>query len=356
MRTLIIGGGLSGLALAERLQTHGSDFLLLEARERFGGRIMTAQVGESSFDMGPAWFWPGQPHIDALVNRLGLQRFDQYASGDLMYEDEAGRVQRGRGFASMAGSWRLDGGFSALIRALVERIPPTARQLNTNVVRITATGRACVAHLDDGTEIEADQIVLAMPPRIAANIIFDPALPDETARQMASVPTWMAGQAKVVAVYNRPFWREQGLSGDAMSRRGPLVEIHDASPATGGPYALFGFVGIPAAARADEQALRQAVQAQLIRLFGDNAANTEAVLLKDWAFDPLTSTALDRNVPTSHPTYGLPGALQGLWGGQLIFTGAEVASQFGGYVEGALEAAEVALSAVLGEESATITG
>ncbi|MEM8982692.1 MAG: NAD(P)/FAD-dependent oxidoreductase [Pseudomonadota bacterium] len=352
-KTLIIGGGLSGLALAERLQTLGSDFLLLEARERFGGRIMAEHVGASSFDMGPAWFWPGQPRLDALVTRLDLARFDQYASGDLMYEDDTGRVHRGRGFASMAGSWRLDGGFSALTNALAERLSPEAAHLNATVVGISLRDQVCVAQLDDGTEFDADRIVLAMPPRIAANINFAPALPEQAARAMVAVPTWMAGQAKIVAVYPTPFWRDAGLSGDATSRRGPLVEIHDASPATGGPYALFGFVGIPPAARADEDALRQAAQAQLVRLFGDKAANPEALFVKDWAFDPLTATELDQGGPLSHPAYGLPAALSGLWEARLIFAGAEVGSRFGGYAEGALEAADAAIEDLQGTVSAS---
>ena len=90
MKTLIIGGGLSGLALADSMQTRDMDFLLLEARNRFGGRIVTETYGSANFDMGPAWFWPGQPRIDKLIELLGLRRFDQYSSGDLLYEDRDG--------------------------------------------------------------------------------------------------------------------------------------------------------------------------------------------------------------------------------------------------------------------------
>lgn len=61
-------------------------------------------------------------------------------------------------------------------------------------------------------------------------------------------PTWMAGHAKVVAIYERPFWRDSGLSGFVSSRVGPLQEIHDASPEAGSG-ALFGFLGIPVEVR-----------------------------------------------------------------------------------------------------------
>lgn len=83
----------------------------------------------------------------------------------------------------------------------------------------------------------------------------------------------MAGQAKVVAVYDSPFGRDDGLSGDASSRFGPMVEMHDASPATGGPFVIFGFIGVPLEGRKNEAALRTALKQQLGRLFGPKATN-----------------------------------------------------------------------------------
>ncbi len=342
MKTLIIGGGLSGLALADMLETAGWDYVLVDARDRLGGRIMTEQRADGYYDMGPAWFWPGQPRIAAMMKRLGLSKFDQFATGELMFEDEHGRVQRGVGFASMEGSWRMVGGLGRLIEALADCLPKDLVRLGARVTHVTQDGR-CHATLSDGSLIEADRIVLAMPPRIAAGLTFTPALPAASFETMTAVPTWMAGQSKAVAIYDAPFWREAGLSGDAMSRRGPMVEIHDASPAEGGPYALFGFIGVPPRARADEHALRDALLTQLGRLFGDQAAHPRELLLKDWAFDPLTAVEADATPQYSHPTYGLPMALRDLWDGQLIMAGTEVAQGFGGYLEGALEAADAAM-------------
>jgi monoamine oxidase len=349
MKTLIIGGGLSGLALAERLTNLGQDFHLVEARDRFGGRMETQHWGSAYFDLGPAWFWPGQPRVAELVDRFGLRRFDQYSTGDLIYENEFGHVQRGRGFASMEGSWRIEGGFAALTTALEMCVPASRKRCNAKTTALELHNGICTATLADGSAIEGDRIVLAMPPRIAETIDFSPALPEESAAALASVPTWMAGQAKIVAVFNSPFWRDRGLSGDAMSRMGPMAEIHDASPASGGPYALFGFVGVPPQARLDQHALRQAAVAQLTRLFGTDAAEPEAVYIKDWAQDPLTATPLDSRPQHSHPAYGMPEALRGLWEDRVIFAGTEVASNFGGYIEGALEAADAALTVLSGD-------
>ena len=341
---LIIGAGLSGLALAEALVRKGQAPLLVEGRGRLGGRIKTFQVGDASFDLGPSWFWPGQPRIAALVERFGLTRFDQFAQGILSFEDERGQVQRGRGFASMEGSWRLQGGLSKLVAALASSVPDRCIRLNSEVVKVSRLEDAITATFADGNMISARRVVLALPPRIAAQLMFEPALPHDTLRAMQAVPTWMAGQAKAVAVYDRPFWREAGLSGDAMSRHGPLVEVHDASPHAGGPYALFGFVGVPPTHRQDKPALESAVIAQLARLFGPEAADPREFTIKDWAEDPFTATQWDQTALAAHPDYGLPHAMQGLWDDRLLFAGTEVAGEFGGYIEGALEAAEQALN------------
>lgn len=350
MTTLIVGGGLSGLALAEALQTRGLDYLLVEARDRFGGRILSEPYGAGHFDMGPAWFWPAQPRIVALLERLNLTKFDQFSDGALTFEDEQGSVQRGTGFASMEGSWRVSGGLATLTNALAARIPQDRIWLGAVVTHLAQRSDGIRATVSDGQSIDVQRVVLALPPRIAAQIDYTPALPEPTLHSMRQIATWMAGQAKAVAIYDTPFWRDQGLSGDAMSRKGPMVEIHDASPEKGGPYALFGFIGVPPDARRDETLLRQSLVSQLERLFGSQAANPEELFLKDWAFDPFTSTQDDHAPLYAHPTYGLPDAMRGLWGGQLHFAGTEVAPQFGGYLEGALEAAAAALVALMGAE------
>jgi len=339
MTTLIIGGGLSGLALANMLEESGQDYLLVEAAARFGGRILTEHHGVGYFDMGPTWFWPGQPRITALLEQLGLVKFEQFSDGILIYQDEQGRVERGRGFASMQGSWRLKGGFGALTQALADHLPDTHKRLNSEVSALAKTGDGILATLRNGDVLHAENVVLAFPPRIAAKLNYTPTLPIFATKAMQHIPTWMAGQAKAVALYDTPFWRDAGLSGDAMSRHGPMVEIHDASPAAGGPYALFGFIGVPPDVRTNEHVLRLQLLAQFERLFGASAAKPLHLYVKDWAYDPLISTPADKAPLYAHPTYELPLAMQELWGNTLYFSGTEIAPKFGGYLEGALEAA-----------------
>lgn len=335
---LIVGGGLSGLALADKLQQAGRDFLLVKARDRLGGRIDVLRDGGSAFDLGPSWFWPGQPRMDTLTRRLGLTVFSQHAAGNLSYEDENGAVQRGVGYASMEGSYRIEGGMMALVTALASQIAPARLKLDAPVVEIDQAGTVTFAN---GDTITAGQIVLAVPPRVIATIKITPDFDAAVRQSLINIPTWMGGQAKFVATYARPFWRDEGLSGDAMSRHGPMVEIHDASAMDGSPGALFGFIGVPAAQRdGQSDALRAASIAQLGRLFGPEALKPQKTELRDWAYAPQTASALDHQALGGHPRYGLPSALRNLWQGKLIMGSTEIASQFGGFLEGALTAAE----------------
>ncbi len=94
---LIVGGGLAGLSLADKLAREGVDFLLVEAQNRLGGRILTEDISGGAFDLGPAWFWPGQPRMAQLIDRLGLRYFEQYSAGDIVFQDQSGAVHKNRG-------------------------------------------------------------------------------------------------------------------------------------------------------------------------------------------------------------------------------------------------------------------
>jgi len=337
MQVAIIGGGLAGLALGRHLQRAGADFQLFEARARFGGRIDALRVPGGAVDLGPSWFWPGQPRMAALLKDLKIASFEQFAHGAACYEDDAGRVHMGRGYASMAGALRVKGGVSALIDALADQLPQDRLHLSSAVWTLGEDGRIT---LGDGSTAQAETIVLALPPRIAAGLSFAPGLPQGARTAMAAIPTWMAGHAKFTAVYDAPFWRANGLSGDAVSARGPLAEIHDASGRDGTPAALFGFVGVRPQDRAGWAAdITEAALDQLARIFGEAARRPLTSALTDWATAPETATTADHAPLRAHPAYGLPAALRGLWGGKLHFASSEVAPEAGGLMEGALAAA-----------------
>jgi len=343
--TLIVGGGLSGLAIADRLSAEGRDFLLVEAQDRLGGRVLTETLSGGQFDLGPAWFWPGQPRMAALVRRFDVPVFEQFGAGDTVYQDRSGTVQRLRGFPSMQGSYRLDGGVGRLIESLQSSIDSDRVLLGTKLQALSEEQHGATATILRNGEIiqvEAVRVVLALPPRVVAEAVqFEPALGTSQVDAMADIPTWMAGQAKILAVYDHPHWRDAGLSGNAMSHRGPMVEIHDASPMESGPYALFGFVGVPPEARlAHPDRLKELAREQLVALFGDAMAQPLDLVLKDWASVSEVSVMRDRTPLGGHPSYGLPGGLRSIWDGRVTLASTETAPGFGGFLEGALEAAE----------------
>ena len=347
---LIVGAGLTGLALADALIRAGRDVLVIEGRDRIGGRILTAEVAGASVDLGPAWIWPGQPRVAALVKDLGLQVFEQHAAGRLVFQAADGAVRHDLDMAPMAGALRIEGGLSGLTSGLAERTDSGAIRTGHRLTALNAADGGIAAKIDAGgpMTVTAKQVILAVPPRLLEDSFdFTPHLPETARKEMRATPTWMAGHAKVVAIYSRPFWREAGLNGSAISHRGPLVEIHDASPSDGSSGALFGFVGVPAAERRDRDQLLSLAKSQLAALFGPEALTPADMILQDWATESLTATEEDQTPPPGHPAYGPIASLDRLWSGRLHIASSEMAPVSGGLIEGALEAAQRTAARIL---------
>ena len=357
---VIVGGGLAGLVAARSLHRLGISFLLLEARERLGGRILSADASGSEsadgFDLGPSWYWPGmQPAMAALVGELALTSFPQQDNGDVIFQRMSRETpRRYRGLRQEPQSMRLVGGMSALVAAIASRLPKEQLRLGARVTQVGQVGQAVqVTFVEaDGTarRIEAAHVVFALPPRLLESTVsFSPALGAATVRRWRETPTWMAPHAKFFALYDRPFWRDLGLSGTAQSMVGPLVEIHDATTASG-RAALFGFVGVPAERRAalGREAITAASIAQLVHLFGPEAGLPIATLFKDWAADPLTATAEDP-LTGGHPQVDERPWVDDLWQAFLSLAGSETSTSEPGYLAGAVAAAERAVREVVGK-------
>ena len=345
---IVIGAGLSGLALARAAAQRGDEVVVLEARARVGGRVLSHRSAAGAYDLGPAWVWPGiQPRIARAVQAAGLSLHEQAEAGGFVYQDHTGRTQRlPHGFAQEPPSMRITGGVAALVEAVAAGLAPGVVRLEHAVRRIALTGSgvAVTAETPSGpVTLRAARAALALPPRLIAEIGIVPALPPPAQTALAGVPGWMAGQAKALALYDRPVWREAGLSGSAFSQAGPLGELHDASLPGAAEAALFGFFAWPPALRdARRTALPELVARQLGMLFGAEAARPRELIIQDWATEPLTATEADHANGNVHPDYR-PIALPSPWGERITLAGAEVASEFGGYLEGALAAAEAAL-------------
>lgn len=352
---LIVGGGLAGLYAGYLLQQRNFEFKILEASSRLGGRICCEphSLGQEKLylDLGPTWFWPHQTEMINLLDTLQLDYFEQYCQGEALFEDDTNSPIK-RFMPSYLESFRMVGGMQGLIDRLASELPEETVHLNSAVSTMESVDGIWQLSLDQRGDpaYSAERLIIAAPPRV---IVDKLKMPDDSLLalkdQLASVPTWMAAQAKFVASYASPFWREQGLSGQAFSRQGPMVEIHDASADRDDGYALFGFIGIPADSRRQisSEALKRACLDQLAKIFGDMALNVERTYLIDWANNGFIAASRDMNERPHHPDIDLGSFRQSMIDHGLYFASSEVATLDPGYLRGALVAASDAVDAVI---------
>ncbi len=349
----IVGGGMTGLALAKTLEQKGFDYSLFEARARLGGRILSGHcpVPNISVDLGPTWYWPQtQPLMAKLVSDLGLTAFAQYDDGTvLVLADPNQKPQKLENERLHFGALRIAGGVGRLTDALAKKLRPDRIALSNALISLRDMGTHTVMlFATPAGEIErtARQVVLAMPPRlIEEHIFFNPSLPDQVQRALLAQPTWMARQAKAVVVYSvASGFRARVGSGNAFvhHEQAVLGEVFDASSMDDDVAALGGFLALTLMDRVRfREGLEMLVTSQFVQLFGPGF-ESGILHYQDWANEPFTCSSLDRR-EDSAPTYphvGDPRLRTALWDGKLWFAGTEFAAQQAGYLEGALIDAE----------------
>lgn len=336
---VVVGAGASGLHLARIVSQAGLSVAVLEARDRVGGRLLSADPG---VDLGATWFWQTENEVRDLIHEFGLESFPQYASGNMMYQ-VPGSVQELEGNPLDQNAWRIVGGTQKLAIAIAESLPPGILQLSTTVTELQfgqESGEKVTVVTNCGV-LSAKYVVVAVPPATAsANISFNPQLPPDLKALASNTPVWMGAVTKVVAIYDSPFWRERGLAGSAMSHVGPLREIHDVSDAGRSFGALCGFSRGPIT--------EEAVTAQLAELFGLEAKTPRSIFMKDWSGSELTSPPGVHQL-NDYQLFGSQVLRESHFGGRLFFASTETSVDSPGHIQGAFSAARRTAKLILAQ-------
>jgi len=122
----------------------------------------------------------------------------------------------------MAGSFRLEGGMGTLIKSIKNQLVPESLSLNQRVTALhnseDGIRASCTSTDNEVKTIYCDLVILALPPRVVAERIdFSPTLPINVSKTMKRIPTWMAGQAKITAVYDRPYHNKYSYCSQSMN-------------------------------------------------------------------------------------------------------------------------------------------
>ncbi|MDV6375164.1 flavin monoamine oxidase family protein [Deinococcus arenicola] len=239
---------------------------------------------------------------------------------------------------------RVLGGAGGISQRLADDLEDV--QLNSPVIRVEQDGQGVTLHTPDGTH-RAAHVVFAVPPTLLSGLPFHPPLPARRAQLQQRLP--MGAVIKFMAVYERPFWREAGLSGMAISDVGPVTVTFDNSPPQGSPGVLLGFIEGHAARDlmdVGEDQRWEAALGSLARLFGDEALTPIETVQRDWTAEPFSG--------------GCYGALfgPGVWTGygealrtpvgRIHWAGAETARVWMNYMDGAVESGERVAAELLG--------
>src|SRR5947209_6681512 len=143
--------------------------------------------------------------------------------------------------------------------------------LGSQVRRITQKGDRVTLESDRYT-VKCRRVIVAVPPTLAGRIDYHPILPPE--RDQLTQRLGQGTLTKVAAVYDRPFWRDKGLTGQAVSIDGLVSATFDDSPPDGSPGVIFGFVGGDSARayqRMAPQDARAKVLGEFASFFGEEA-------------------------------------------------------------------------------------
>jgi monoamine oxidase len=439
----VIGAGYAGLTAARRLAQAGKSVVVLEARDRVGGRIWTYRLPDGSvIDRGGGWLGPKHDRILGLANEVGVTTYRTYVKGaHLLVDGEQLRrytglipkispmavislaraqmkinrmarklpldapwtAKKAQEWDSRSVSWWLERAgvtkgiafdlFDSAVRGLMTGDLDEVSLLHLLVlirghgsintlfsiengaqenlvdggagsialrvadelgdaVRLNAPVRS-ITQRDDRVEAEADGIsvtarhaVVTVPPALILDIVFDPALPSDRAtlyRNAVGGP-----ETKTLVVYDEPFWRADGFSGQSAEPKSAAEVTIDASPASGRPGVLAAFTfGVIARQLGDLDPgeRRRLVLDALTRRFGPRAASPTAFVETEWWTEDWTRGCSMAHLPPGIITQH--GHLYREPFGRIHWAGTETSTTSHGAIDGAVRSGERVASEVL---------
>lgn len=242
---------------------------------------------------------------------------------------------------------RIVGGSQLISLRMAEELADRVR-LSSPVTSIRTEADGVVAG-----ELRARRAIVAIPPALAGRIEYDPPLPGPRDQLTQRMP--MGSVIKTMAIYDEPFWREQGLSGQATSLPGPAQVIFDNTPFNGSPGVLLAFLEGREArllGRASEAERREAVTGGLARIFGPQAAKPSGYIEKDWSAEPYSrgcyAGVLGPGAWTAYGTW-LRDPID-----RIHWAGTETATRWMGYFDGAVQSGKRSAAEVLRTEGAAL--
>jgi monoamine oxidase len=295
-------------------------------------RNLATKGGRTLLELGIEAVWAAQPEDMSLLHVL----FYIHSAGSLerLFDTEGGAQQD-----------RFVGGSQLIPIRMADELGEERLVLGAPVRRIEHSPGGVTVHAD-GHVLRGRRSIVAIAPTLAARIAYDPPLPGYRDQLTQRMP--LGTVAKCMAIYDEPFWRADGLSGQGASDRGPVRLTFDNSPPNGSPGVLLGFLEGRRArelGRLPEPERRTAVIDCFTRLFGSRAAKPDAYVERLWAEEEWTRGCYGAHMPTGAWTNYGPALHPPL--GPLHWAGAEYARVWNGYMDGAVRSGEATAAEVL---------